>query len=83
MQATDNRQIQVRVLVEQPKQWSVGLLGDGRLPFKEEITGSKPVRSTKYTSVAQLEERHPTKVIVGGSSPSGSAKIRWVWHGCY
>ena len=27
--------------------WGVGLLGDGRLPFKEEITGSKPVRPTK------------------------------------
>ena len=46
----------------------------------EELWSSKPrvgssnlSRGTKYTSVAQLEERRPTKAIVGGSSPSGSA----------
>ena len=37
-----------------PTNWGIGLLGDGRLPFKEEITGSKPVRSTKYTRVSPL-----------------------------
>ena len=60
----------------------VGLLGDGRLPFKEEITGSKPVRATNNASNCLMERQAPDKRRQGSSIPprsTNSHRTTWRW----
>lgn len=47
-----------------------------RLSHKEMITGSNPVRSTIYGSVAQRIEQLPSKQLVVGSNPARATIIK-------